>query len=1560
MPDYEAGQARVSIVPDAREFLNKLKADLEAKNAPDYKVKVTADTGRATADMDRFRAEQERNPVNVRVKTDTTSASGELKKLFDLAFNMTKIGPIPIGVVSVGSLPAMATALTTVAAAIQQVSQAGLVLPGVFAGIGSSVAVAALGVHGMGDALKALNKASDGTAKSIQAADKALAGLSANQADAVRAIFGTKGALQDLEKLSGQNLFAGFSTNFKQLVASDLPTITRGVDGISKALGQNLSQTLKSLGSGQSQGILDRIFGNTANAQGRLTKAIDPIIHAMGTLAAAGSDTLPRLADGVGKLADRFDAFISKADGSGNLAKWINDGITGVDHLGSTLLNIGTTFTALTKAAGGGEGFLGTLDSGSKKLSEFLNSTAGQEKLKEFFTEGRAELDKWMPIIQNLAGILPGVFDAARDATNVWLPVLKDATDVLRENPDLIHLVTDAFIAWKSIDGITSLLGSLGKISGLLSDGLPGAAATGASGIGAALSKVAVPAWLLYLVGEHGGDIQKAIEDHVPGAKQLDELPNPGDWGKNARDWVNTHILGEKPPPAIIGPSPSDRANSPTGPTIPPLSPNFQSPSDRAVPGHASGGPTLSRRNGPTGGYIAELHPDEWVLPAHARKAIGDQALWAITKGRRFDQGGPGDLPWYPGLPIPKNPSISPLSPGNFNPGMKIDLSQVDAIEPGDSTVMDVLSGAYGDGLRTTADFRSRGLVGGIFGRAVRTGGVPGFDAGGHFDANGNPVTANTTGPIAPNPTAGGGGLIQNIFSGVAQGISGPLGNLAALGQAGMNVGGGPDIGHAASGGIGSGASGGANSLADRFASVPGLFGLLGSMGSSDPKKNLMGWGQQTGQWLGNFTAKTVGGFGSALWQGGLDFFGLGSSILSPNNSWNQSGQKLGDFAFGADGPLGKALGANKGDGSDSSTPTGSDRPGSSVSSSGGSWTSPSSVAAAGSGLVSGAKGGGGPSQWRSLVAQIVASRGLGPGWVDPLLRQIQTESGGNPASVNANDPNGRGGTQVVKGLFNFLPSTFASNGGQNIWNPADQINTAITYVLGKYGQTNGAPNYIGTPGRGFAAGGPVRLSGGGDPNDPHNWALPPARQDDQGNYLDAQGHPYNYVPPGVTIAPTPGDPTKISGGDEHEWKLPPNYPMPGVGPKGSDPGASQWRQFIGGPLNLWNLPGGGIGGFRPGTVMSASTGGPVWGAGTATSDSIPALLSNDEHVLTADDVAAMGGQSKVMQFRQALHRSVGGPIPMRDPRGSDPIGGADGGPSLGPFAPWWDMDWMPPEHPGRVSPSLPGVDGKWWHRGPTFEPGTAGASAGEPWRWPRLGKLRPPLPSDQRMPDWQIKGFAVGGGVGVPDALVPPPPMPPPMPTTTAHMMTPPAPPVSVAPQRPTAPQAPSIGGAASVAPQAPGQAFNGGGSSMNIAPAPSNLDHNLPAISQGITSAASVIGNLASQAIGAGMAGAGMPGGGAAGQFAAGLIKEGGKVVNDIVNVGSSFLVGSVPGSTGSQDRAFGQTIMPQQNVPVTAPTRGGTSMTFNGISDVDRLMQAVELRDAQSRAGLAHYGG
>ena len=74
----------------------------------------------------------------------------------------------------------------------------------------------------------------------------------------------------------------------------------------------------------------------------------------------------------------------------------------------------------------------------------------------------------------------------------------------------------------------------------------------------------------------------------------------------------------------------------------------------------------------------------------------------------------------------------------------------------------------------------------------------------------------------------------------------------------------------------------------------------------------------------------------------------------------------------------------------------------------------------------------------------------------------------------------------------------------------------------------------------------------------------------------------------------------------------------------------------------------GGSGAFDPAFTSQFhrfASGGGISGSGSSTSDSIPAMLSNGEHVFSAKDVKAMGGQSGVYSFRKTLHAAAGGAI---------------------------------------------------------------------------------------------------------------------------------------------------------------------------------------------------------------------------------------------------------------------------------------------------------------------------
>jgi hypothetical protein len=84
-----------------------------------------------------------------------------------------------------------------------------------------------------------------------------------------------------------------------------------------------------------------------------------------------------------------------------------------------------------------------------------------------------------------------------------------------------------------------------------------------------------------------------------------------------------------------------------------------------------------------------------------------------------------------------------------------------------------------------------------------------------------------------------------------------------------------------------------------------------------------------------------------------------------------------------------------------------------------------------------------------------------------------------------------------------------------------------------------------------------------------------------------------------------------------------------------ANPSGSDWGAGLPGRENAGSLL----------SALGYATGGGISGAGSGKSDSIPAMLSHGEHVLSASDVNAMGGQNAVYGFRDALHRASGGAV---------------------------------------------------------------------------------------------------------------------------------------------------------------------------------------------------------------------------------------------------------------------------------------------------------------------------
>jgi len=379
----------------------------------------------------------------------------------------------PVGVnaiaLSTKAIAPMALGIAEVVRSAQDLVGVGALLPGLIAGIGASGGTAAIGLKGMGDAIGAMYKAAqEGASKSdLKKAAAAIKDLDSNAKEV--AVTVASDLLPAFKKLQTDvvqhNMFDGIAATVKDTTEKLLPSLKTGLGSVSSAWNGTFKTLLGTAGSDSTKGFLDRIFGNTAEAQTRANAAIAPLTHALGEAAAQGTNFLPRLADGLTAVTTRFDNFITKAIGDGRFDKWIDNGLKAVGDLGESFLNVGKILNDITGSLGGGQTFLGWLREATGQLHTFLSSADGQNKLSSFFQSAREEWSQIKPVLGDLAKIAGDVVAGFHDWGGVILPIVGDVAHALASMPQLIEGAVVAFAAFKTLSVFDGLLGGLGRVN---------------------------------------------------------------------------------------------------------------------------------------------------------------------------------------------------------------------------------------------------------------------------------------------------------------------------------------------------------------------------------------------------------------------------------------------------------------------------------------------------------------------------------------------------------------------------------------------------------------------------------------------------------------------------------------------------------------------------------------------------------------------------------------------------------------------------------------------------------------------------------------------------------------------------------------------------------------------------------------------------------------------------------------------------------------------------------------------------------------------------------------
>lgn len=307
-----------------------------------------------------------------------------------------------IGLLGAGGLGAVIPVIAGATNSIIDMAGALGTLPGLISGAVVSMKAMSTATMGFDTAMAEIGKAVKTGKLDMEAFNKALEGLSPAAQDAALNILPFTKNLTDMRKTVQDSFFSQIVDDITPLAEIYIPLLREGLSAVAGIFGQAASAAADFLKSGEGIELVGTILGNVQAGLQALLPYTTTIVQAFLKMNAVSSAFLPRLAQMLGNVIDKFSAWVN-GDG---FVDFIETGINAVSQFLRVLGQFGSALGTIFKIAdSSGGGFLGVLEEIGTQFNNWTKSVEGQESLKTFF-DALAEASKALgPAIKPLAGI---------------------------------------------------------------------------------------------------------------------------------------------------------------------------------------------------------------------------------------------------------------------------------------------------------------------------------------------------------------------------------------------------------------------------------------------------------------------------------------------------------------------------------------------------------------------------------------------------------------------------------------------------------------------------------------------------------------------------------------------------------------------------------------------------------------------------------------------------------------------------------------------------------------------------------------------------------------------------------------------------------------------------------------------------------------------------------------------------------------------------------------------------------------------------------------------------
>lgn len=232
-------------------------------------------------------------------------------------------------------------------------------------------------------------EATDQVSSSAKAAQIALAQLSPEAREFVKAVHDLTPAWTDVKNAIQDALFNGLDDKLKQLTDVYFPIMKHRLSDIADAANDAAGELVDLLTGPEASASVDKILADTKDIIKELAKAVGPLITAFLDIAEVGTDVLKGVASDSVDAAEAFRDWIREMKDSGKLREWMDGAVDILKKIVVFSLSAGKALVSIITALNQGVSDSGFYDQIGQLFTDFMDFVQSDEGKQFMYNLGR-------------------------------------------------------------------------------------------------------------------------------------------------------------------------------------------------------------------------------------------------------------------------------------------------------------------------------------------------------------------------------------------------------------------------------------------------------------------------------------------------------------------------------------------------------------------------------------------------------------------------------------------------------------------------------------------------------------------------------------------------------------------------------------------------------------------------------------------------------------------------------------------------------------------------------------------------------------------------------------------------------------------------------------------------------------------------------------------------------------------------------------------------------------------------------------------------------------------